>query len=51
MPLANAVWSGVGCEWTCVDGKTLLTKTLFGWTEFACVDSEELAARPWSGWW
>jgi hypothetical protein len=51
MPQANAVWSGGGCEWRCADGFTLLAKSFFGWTEYACVSQLELSSMPWSGWW
>jgi hypothetical protein len=51
MPLANAVWSGVGCEWRCADGATLYAKSLLGWAEYACVLEAERASLPWGGWW
>jgi hypothetical protein len=51
MPLAGAEWSGVGCEWRCQGGHTRLVKSLFGWTEYACVSQAERASMPWSGWW
>ncbi len=51
MPLSGAEWSGVGCEWRCQGGHTRLVKSLFGWTEYACVSQAERASMPWSGWW
>jgi hypothetical protein len=51
MPLANAEWSGVGCEWRCAEGSALYTKAFLGWTEYACVAEAERSSAPWGGWW